>query len=110
MERVFAESGVAPRIGMEITSNETIKQAAMAGLGLAFLSAHTVATELADSRLAMLSVEGLPLIRQWFVVSRRDKVLLPPAQALVDFLGKEAANFLPRLKVLAPARAARKRA
>jgi LysR family transcriptional regulator for metE and metH len=110
MERFFAEAGVAPRIGMEITSNETIKQAAMAGLGLAFLSGHTVATELNDNRLVMLSVEGLPLIRQWFVVGRRDKVLLPPAQALVDFLGREAASFLPRLKALAPVRAARRRA
>ena len=36
---------------MEIGSNETIKQAVIAGLGVAFISAHTVATELDDGRL-----------------------------------------------------------
>jgi LysR family transcriptional regulator for metE and metH len=97
MERVFAEAGLAPRIGMEITSNETIKQAVMAGLGLAFISAHTISAELTARRLATLPVEGLPVVRQWFVVSRRDRVLLPPAMALVAFMGREAATFLPPL-------------
>jgi len=95
MERVFAEAGVTPRIGMEIASNETIKQAVMAGLGIAFLSAHTVAHELADGRLVSLPVAGLPLIRDWFVVRRVDKALLPAGQALVEFLSHEAVRFLP---------------
>jgi LysR family transcriptional regulator for metE and metH len=95
MERMFAEAGVKPRIGMEIASNETIKQAVMAGLGIAFLSAHTVAAELLDGRLVTLEIEGLPLVRSWFVVRRTDKVLLPPARALVDFLGRDAIKFLP---------------
>jgi len=95
MERMFAEAGVTPRIGMEIASNETIKQAVMAGLGIAFLSAHTVAHELADGRLVSLSVAGLPLMRDWFVVRLVEKALLPPAQALVDFLSLEAVRFLP---------------
>jgi DNA-binding transcriptional LysR family regulator len=95
MERVFAQAGVAPRIGMEIASNETIKQAVMAGLGIAFLSAHTVAHELSDGRLVSLPVAGLPLIRDWFVVRRVDKTLLPAGRALVDFLSHEAVRFLP---------------
>lgn len=95
MEHLFRETGLAPRIGMEISSNETIKQAVMAGLGVSFISAHTVAGEVQDGRLAILRVEGLPLIRQWYVVHRADKALLPPAKALMDFLGKEAERFLP---------------
>ncbi len=95
MERVFAEAGVIPRIGMEIASNETIKQAVMAGLGVAFISAHTVAAELADGRLVALRVVGLPIIRHWFVVRRPEKVLLPAAEALVAFLGEQAVRFLP---------------
>jgi DNA-binding transcriptional LysR family regulator len=97
MERVFAEAGVTPRIGMEIASNETIKQAVMAGLGIAFLSAHTVAAELADHRLVSLPVEGLPVVRSWFLARCEEKMLLPPAQALVQFLGREAAQFLPKV-------------
>lgn len=95
MERMFADAGMVPRIGMEIASNETIKQAVMAGLGIAFLSAHTCAAELADGRLVTLPIEGLPLIRNWFLVRRVEKILLPSAQALADFLAREAAHFLP---------------
>ena len=95
MERFFAESRVAPGIGMEMASNETIKQAVMAGLGIAFLSAHTVSAELADGRLAMLDIAGLPVVRQWFIVRLARRRLLPAAQALRQFLIDEGEKFLP---------------
>jgi LysR family transcriptional regulator, low CO2-responsive transcriptional regulator len=103
MERFFEDRAFAPKIGMEIDSNETIKQAVMAGLGVAFISGHTVATEIADGRLAALDVEGLPVVRQWFVVYRRDRHLLPPAAALLDFLSSESAQWLPKSAPLRPA-------
>ncbi|QWG24766.1 LysR family transcriptional regulator [Bradyrhizobium sediminis] len=95
MEQLFEATELQPTIGMEMSSNETIKQAVIAGLGIAFISAHTVATELEDGRLVALDVAGLPVVRQWFVVRRQDKVLLPPAQAMLDFLRSEGARFLP---------------
>jgi DNA-binding transcriptional LysR family regulator len=95
MEQLFEASELKPAIGMEMSSNETIKQAVIAGLGIAFISAHTVASELEDGRLVALDVAGLPVVRQWFVVRRQDKVLLPPAQAMRDFLSAEGARFLP---------------
>jgi LysR family transcriptional regulator for metE and metH len=104
-ERFFEDGGFSPRIGMEIDSNETIKQAVMAGLGIAFISAHTVASEIADGRLVALAVEGLPVVRQWFVVHRRDRHLLPPALALLEFLSSESAQFLPAASLAPPARA-----
>ena len=79
-----------------MSSNETIKQAVIAGLGIAFISAHTVATELDERRLSTLDVDGLPVVRQWFALSRKDKVLLPPAQAMLDFLSTKGKQFLPR--------------
>jgi len=96
MEQLFETAGVRPNIGMAMSSNETIKQAVIAGLGIAFISAHTVATELDERRLVTLDVDGLPVIRQWFVLCRKDKVLLPPAQAMLDFLSARGAQFLPR--------------
>ena len=96
MEGLFQEAGMAPTIGMEFDSNETIKQAVIAGLGIAFISAHTVATELRDGRLVTLDMPGLPVTRQWFVIRRSDKVLLPPAQEAFDFMAREAAAFLPK--------------
>jgi len=96
MEQLFETAGVRPNIGMAMSSNETIKQAVIAGLGIAFISAHTVATELDERRLVTLDVEGLPVVRQWFVLSRKDKVLMPPARAMLEFLSANGAQFLPR--------------
>lgn len=95
MEQLFETTELRPAIGMEMSSNETIKQSVIAGLGIAFISAHTVATELEDGRLITLDVAGLPVVRQWFLVRKQEKVLLPPAQAMLDFLSAEGARFLP---------------
>jgi LysR family transcriptional regulator for metE and metH len=97
MERVFDEAGFVPRIAMEMNSNETIKQAVMAGLGIAFLSAHTVALELKAGELAVLDVKGLPAMRQWYAVRRAEKRMLPCAQHLWDYLTTRGEDFLPRL-------------
>jgi len=97
MERFFADSHVTPRIGMEMGSNETIKQAVMAGLGIAFLSAHTVAVELTDGRLVRLDVAGLPIVRQWFIVKLARRRLLPAAEALRQFLIQEGRKFMPEI-------------
>ena len=98
MEQLFEREGFQPKMGMAMSSNETIKQAVIAGLGIAFISAHTVATELDERRLVVLDIDGLPMIRQWFVVNRNDKILLPPAQAMLDFLSVKGARFLPRVQ------------
>jgi DNA-binding transcriptional LysR family regulator len=86
-----------PRVRVEIGSNETIKQAVMAGLGLTLISAHTIEAEVADGRLVILDIKGLPIIRQWFVVHRADRVLTAPAHAIWDFVLKEGGRFLPAL-------------
>lgn len=95
MERFFAEAGIAPRIGMQIGSNETIKQAVLAGLGLSFLSAHTIELEAESGRLAILDVTGLPILRQWFVVHLAERRLMPAATLLRRFLTEEGAAYLP---------------
>jgi LysR family transcriptional regulator for metE and metH len=95
MERFFSEAGIAPRIGMQIGSNETIKQAVMAGLGLSFLSAHTIDAELAAKRLAVLDVAGLPVMRAWHVVHMRERRLMPAAEAARAFLSEQGCGYLP---------------
>ncbi len=94
-EDLFAKAGLSPTIGMEIGSNETIKQAVMAGLGIALISAHTVAAEIENRRLAVLDVAGLPIVRQWFVVKHRAKRLSPAAARLWTFFSGAAKTFLP---------------
>ncbi|MCB1506762.1 MAG: LysR family transcriptional regulator [Hyphomicrobiaceae bacterium] len=97
MERLFDEAGTLPRITMEIGSNETIKQAVMAGMGIAVLSAHTVALELKTKQLVTLDVRGLPAVRSWFAVRRADKRFLPTAEMLWDYLTTRGKDFLPRI-------------
>ena len=96
MLALFAGSDIPDGPRIEIGSNETIKQAVIAGMGIALISAHTIATEVADGRLAVLDVEGLPIVRQWFVVRRSERRLLPAAQALWDHLVWSGADFLPK--------------
>jgi LysR family transcriptional regulator, low CO2-responsive transcriptional regulator len=86
MEHVFRERHVPFRVSMEVSSNETIKQAVMAGMGLSFISAHTVGLELAAGKLVCLDIVGLPIVRDWYVMHLRDKHLSPIAAAFRTFL------------------------
>jgi len=86
MERFFAARGLEIRTSMEMSSNEAIKQAVQAGLGLGILSLQTLEMELALKRLAVLAIEGFPIMRHWYVVHRADKRLSPAAQAFKDFV------------------------
>jgi len=95
MEDFFRKTRLKAKIGMEMDSNETIKQAVIAGLGIAFISQHTVSHELQQRRLVALKVAGLPVMRQWHAIRRADKILLPPALAMMDFLGQEGWRHLP---------------
>lgn len=94
-ERLFDSLDERPRYALEMGSNETIKQAVIAGLGISLISAHTVAAEVADGRLSILDVTGLPIIREWYVVRMRGKRFLPAARRLHAFLKEEANRFLP---------------
>ncbi|GLS73140.1 HTH-type transcriptional regulator CbbR [Methylobacterium tardum] len=82
-------------LDIDTGSNETIKQAVMAGLGIALLSVHSVAAELESGRLVLLDVKGLPIRRDWYAVRRADKVLGPAASAVWSFLMAEGARSLP---------------
>ena len=99
MESFFANVGITPRIGMQIGSNETIKQAVIAGLGIAFISGHTIETALATNRLVILKVKGLPILRQWYVVHLRSRRLMPAAAAIREFFVRDGKQFLPNINL-----------
>jgi DNA-binding transcriptional LysR family regulator len=81
-------------VAMEIKSTETIKQAVIAGMGISFLSAHTVSRELRAGSLVALAVQGFPLMLNWYVVQRRGKRLPPVAQAFKQFLHSDGARLI----------------
>ena len=86
MERIFAEHHIQPRISMEMETNEAIKQAVQAGMGLGILSLHSIELELETKRLAIVNVENFPLMRHWFVAHRSNKRLSSAALAFKAFL------------------------
>jgi DNA-binding transcriptional LysR family regulator len=94
MQEAFGADFSAVRVAMEIGSNETIKQAVVAGMGLGFLSSHAIALEVATGSLVVLDVVGFPAMRNWFVVHRRTKRLPPVAVAFKTFLLTDGARLV----------------
>lgn len=94
LERFLEERDVPAGARMELGSNETIKQAAMAGLGLSFISEHTIGLECSVGRLVKLNVTGTPVKRQWRLVYRTDKRLMPAATAFVEFMNSEGSRLI----------------
>jgi len=103
-ERFFAEHGdITFRKTMEMNSNEAIKQAVQARLGLAVLSMHTLEVELMLKRLVVLDVAGFPIMRHWYLVHRSGKRFSAVAQAFKEFVMNESATLLkvPQAETLA---------
>ncbi len=94
MERFLDKARVEPRVSMEMASNETIKQAVMAGMGLSFLSLHTLGLELDNRLIAVLDVEGAPVVRAWNVVHMLSKLLSPSAEAFRYFVLENGEDYL----------------
>ncbi len=86
MERLFAQHKTPLKVEMEMPSNETIKQAVMAGMGLSFLSMRTVRHELASGHIALLDIQDMPQVGHWYVTHLTQKKLSPAAQAFKGFL------------------------
>jgi DNA-binding transcriptional LysR family regulator len=89
-EKFFRERGVKLKVRMELGSNEAIKQAVAGGLGIAVLSAHTLALERSADELVILDVEGFPIRRHWYLAYAKDKQLSVVAQAFLEFLHEES--------------------
>jgi DNA-binding transcriptional LysR family regulator len=94
MERFFSERGIQLMQTVELASNETIKQAVMAGMGISFISEHSIGLELSVGRLVKLDVIGTPVIRHWHIVHRPEKQLLPMTTAFLEFMRAEAPRLI----------------
>jgi DNA-binding transcriptional LysR family regulator len=97
MEQFFSERGLSLKGGMELGSNETIKQAVMAGMGLSVLSWHTLPLERSTGKLAVLDVAGFPLKRHWYAVHLKEKQLSVVAATFLQFLMGEGAERIERI-------------
>lgn len=98
MERLLDRLGEGQSYESRTTgSNETIKQAVMAGLGIALISGHAVASELADGRLVQIRAPGVPILRQWFLMHRRDMPLTAVTEKFRRFIVDKKGSYLPHV-------------
>lgn len=94
MEKFFADVRIEPRLKMQLHSNETLKQAVLANLGLGFVSLHTVGLEIRHGLIHVLQVQGTPVVRAWNIVHTRAKLLSPAAEALRYHVLEHAEAYL----------------
>jgi DNA-binding transcriptional LysR family regulator len=85
-EHLLQAQSLQVRVSIELSGNETIKQAVMAGMGISFLSAHTFQIELEAGRMAVLQLEDMPKMLDWCLLQRRESMLSGVYGALRDFV------------------------
>jgi DNA-binding transcriptional LysR family regulator len=92
-EHLLQAQSLQVRVSMELSGNETIKQAVMAGMGISFLSAHSFQIELEAGRLAVLHLEDMPKMLDWCLLQRRDSTLSGVNGAFRSFVLEQGARW-----------------
>ena len=91
--RLFARHGLAPRVLMELPSDEAIREAILAGLGVSVLSRYSPGLDPLLRRLVCLDVEGFPIESHWHFVYPQGKRLTAATRAFMDFARAEAKSL-----------------
>jgi DNA-binding transcriptional LysR family regulator len=92
-EHLLQAQSLQVKVSMELSGNETIKQAVMAGMGISFLSAHTFQIELEAGRMAVLHLEDMPKMLDWCFLQRRDSLLSGVNGAFKTFVLEQGSRF-----------------
>ncbi len=100
--RLFDSIGLRPNVRMELASNEAIKHAIVGGLGISILSLHTLTLEGLDGPVAILDVEGFPILREWYLVYPKGKELSIVAKEFMLFSKGLEGRMNERMETLWP--------
>jgi DNA-binding transcriptional LysR family regulator len=85
MERLLNEENIDPEMVMELSTNEAVKQAIMAGIGISLVSRYSLLNEEKMGKISVLDVKGLPYVNNWKLVYPKGKKLSPVARSFIDF-------------------------
>lgn len=96
MEKYFEVHQGKKRKRMELTSNEAVKQAVIAGLGYSIMPLIGIQNELLNGQLFILEQEDLPLQTEWRLIWLQAKKLSPASQAFLDYVQSEKQTILER--------------
>ncbi len=94
MEDFIVRNNIPVRKRMELTSNEAVKQALMAGLGYSIMPLIGIKNELLNGDLRIVPVKGLPIQTVWSLIWLKGKKHAPVAKAYLNYLEKEKANIV----------------
>jgi DNA-binding transcriptional LysR family regulator len=86
MEKYIEQQGILIHKKLELTSNEAVKQAVIANMGLSIMPIIGIRQELQSKQLKIIPMEGLPLQTNWHIVWNRGTRLTPSAKAFVEHL------------------------
>lgn len=89
MERFISSNDIAVKKKLELTSNEAVKQAVLAGLGYSIMPLIGIKNELHENQLQIIPVKGLPIKTQWSLIWLKGKKHAHVANALLDYIAKE---------------------
>lgn len=94
MEHFISSKGLNVIKKMELTSNEAVKQALLAGLGCSIMPLIGIKNELHNKELKIIPIRGLPLKTTWRLIWLKGKKHSPVAQAFLTYLKKEKTNIV----------------
>jgi len=94
MEKYMSAKGIQPKKIIELTSNEAVKQAVIAGLGYSIMPIIGIKNELINGELYLIPAPDLPVSTQWRLVWLKSKKFSPAAQAYIDFLREEKEKII----------------
>lgn len=93
MEKYISKNKFRTNKKIELTSNEAVKQAVLAGIGISIMPLIGIKSEIANGKLKIIETKGLPIITKWRLVWLKEKKLSPIAQLYIDFLKNEKNNL-----------------
>lgn len=94
MENYFKKKTSRERGRIELTSNEAVKQAVIAGIGSSILPLIGIQNQLLDGTVKIIEQKGLPVITRWRMIWLKDRPLLPVAQAFLEFVKANKGQIL----------------
>lgn len=94
MEKFIAQNRISVLKKMELTSNEAVKQALLAGLGYSIMPLIGIKSELHNNELQIIPVKGLPIKTKWSLIWLKGKKHSPLCLSLLEYLRKEKESIV----------------
>lgn len=94
MENYIKKQGIQAKMKLQLTSNEAVKQAVIAGLGLSIMPLIGLKNELENKTITIIPVKNLPVITNWTLIWLKGKKLSPAATAFLKFVREEKGNII----------------